>query len=85
MFGSRATAMFEGLNWMLVREHSEVIIESDSLLSMQAICCSSENLEVGHVFVSCRNILRLKHDFFLSFVKRQANGTTHVMARFFFH
>lgn len=59
-----------------------MILESDSLLLVQAINRSTDNLlEVGHVYESCRNILKIRPDFSLSFVKRQANGTSHAMAR----
>lgn len=66
--------IFEGLNWLTTLSYQRVVIESDSLLSVQAIGRTCDNqFEEGHVIDMCRELLASNEGFSLSFVKRQAN------------
>ena len=59
-----------------------VEIESDSLLAVKALHDSQENLlEVGHILNACKLILNSKSGYSVSFVKRQANGVAHLVAK----
>lgn len=51
VFEAEAVGIHEGLSWLLSMLHQKVVIESVSLLSLQAIKrpCSNE-LEVGHIY-----------------------------------
>lgn len=80
---AEATAILEGLKWIVSMQYSNVMIESDSLISVNAIQNRSENfLEVGHLFEDCRAYLHSRGDLSISFVKRQANKVAHMLARF---
>lgn len=59
-----------------------MVIESDSLLSVQAISRREINqFEIGHVIESCRQLLNFRPSCSLSFVKRQSNKVAHFMVR----
>lgn len=79
---AEVSAIYEGLKWLGSLPYQQVVVESDSLLAVQAIRSSSGNLlEVGHIVESCRTYIRSRAGFSISFVKRQANKAAHVMAR----
>ena len=70
-------AIFEGLQWLISMSHNNVIIESDSLLSIQAIEHTSDiQFEEGQVIDLCQEVVASKVGLSLSFVKRQAKGST---------
>ena len=82
VFEAEATAILEGLQWLINMTVDKVIIESDSFLSVKALQNSQENLlEVGNILSACRSILDSRPEFSVSFVKRQANRVAHVAAR----
>ncbi|KAL8134789.1 hypothetical protein AgCh_009705 [Apium graveolens] len=82
VFEAEALAVLEGLNWLLTRNHVNVIIESDSLLTVQALQSTPEILlEVGFILDACRRILDARPGFSVSFVKRQANRAAHLVAK----
>lgn len=78
---AEVTAILEGLNWLVSLGCRRVIIESDSMLSVQVIHCDIDyQIEVGHTIDLFRELLHSHEGFSLSFVKRQANRVAHVMA-----
>ncbi|XP_074357577.1 uncharacterized protein LOC141697194 [Apium graveolens] len=80
---AKATAILEGLKWIVDMNYRNVEVESDSLVSVKAIQNGSENfLEVGHLFEDCRAYFKSRGDLSISFVKRQANKVAHLAARF---
>ena len=59
VFEAETAAIHEGLQWLLTLQYQHVEIESDSLLSVQALKQADDNLlEVGFVLDECRSILR---------------------------
>ncbi|KAK1384784.1 hypothetical protein POM88_022519 [Heracleum sosnowskyi] len=59
VFEAEATAISEGLQWLSALPYQHVELESDSLLSVQALSRSNDNyLEVGFVLDKCRVILK---------------------------
>lgn len=59
-----------------------VVIESDSLLTVKALHSPLDNLlEVGFILDACRSIIDSRPGFSVSFVKRQANMVAHVVAK----
>ena len=82
VFEAEATAILEGLQWLINMTVDKVIIESDSFLSVKALQNSQENLlEVGNILSACQSILDSRPEFSVSFVKRQANRVAHVATR----
>ena len=72
----------EALSWMLARSGQSVQIESDSLVAINFICSKTANqLEIGHVFEMCPEIMQIRPDLSLHFVRKQANEAAHLMAR----
>ena len=62
--------------------YDKVVIESDSLITVQAINSSSDNfLEVGFILDACRTIFASRPGYSISFVKRQANRVAHLVAK----
>lgn len=81
VFEAEAMAIAEALSWLMTLPYQGVIVESDSLLSVQAIrCCHVNSLEVGHVLDRCHSLLCSRPDLSVSFVKRQSNKLAHEMA-----
>lgn len=61
-------------------------VESDSLTPVNAICKGIDNqLEIGHIFDSCRDKLDFRTDLSLHLVRRQVNKVAHLMTRVFIH
>ncbi|XP_074323179.1 uncharacterized protein LOC141660115 [Apium graveolens] len=79
---AEAIAILEATRWASLLDLQHVDVESDSLISVQAINKTSENyLEAGVVFQECRDVLRARSDIVLSFIKKQANKVAHSVAR----
>ncbi|WOH01628.1 hypothetical protein DCAR_0521012 [Daucus carota subsp. sativus] len=75
------TGITEALTWAQNYTNA-VVIESDSLLSVEAIQNGQENLlELGDLIHQCRNILRHNDRLKLNFVRKQANKVAHSIAR----
>lgn len=79
MFADEVLAIYEGLKWLGSLPYRRVDIESDSLLSVQAIRRTCYNrLEEGHIIDMCCELLASTIGFTLCFIKRQANRVAHV-------
>lgn len=82
VFEAEARGILEALNWAVNLGISSVVIESDSMLSVQAIERGDINLlEVGNVIQDCRCMLNDRPDFSVSFVRKQANQVACLIAR----
>ena len=83
VFEAEALAVLEGLNWLLTGNHDSVIIESDSLLIVQALQSPPDDtlLEVGFILDACPSILVSRPGYSISFVKRQANRAAHLVPK----
>ncbi|XP_074327890.1 uncharacterized protein LOC141665806 [Apium graveolens] len=79
---AESLAILEGLQWLDSINYDNVVIESDSLLAVQAIKSSSDNLlEVGFILDACRTIFDSRPGYSISFVKRQANRVAPLVAK----
>lgn len=79
---AEAIGVLEATRWINSLGMHDVDIESDSLVTVQAINKAVENyLEVGVVFQKCREFLNDRRDISVSFVKKQANKVAHLIAR----
>lgn len=82
VFEAEVEAIKEGLKWLSSLPYQYVIVESDSLLAVQALKRSNDNcLEVGFALDECNDILLSRPGMSVSFAKRQANRVAHLMAR----
>lgn len=71
VFEAEARGILEALNCRVELGISNLIIESDSILSVQAIEMGDINfLEVGNVIQDCRSMLNDRPNFFVSFVRK---------------
>lgn len=71
---AETAAIHEGFQWLLTLQYQHVKIESDSLLSVQALKRADDILlEVGFVLDECRSILKFRPGFSVYFAKKQAN------------
>lgn len=74
--------ILEALSWANDSIPGRVIVESDSLISVQAVQQDKENLlEVGDITQQCRDLLQSNDRFSLRFVRNQANRVAHCMAK----
>lgn len=72
----------EALKWTADYSGQSFCIESDSLLSVQAIKGEHQNLlEVGVLIDYCRTLISSRLNVSLCFVKKQANRVAHLLAR----
>uniref|UniRef100_A0A803NW84 RNase H type-1 domain-containing protein n=1 Tax=Cannabis sativa TaxID=3483 RepID=A0A803NW84_CANSA len=72
----------EALSWIKTKALTEVEIETDSLVVVQAINGSGQMpSQFGLLVQDCRLLLSELHKVFLSFVKRYANRAAHCIAR----
>lgn len=82
VFEAEAMGILEALSWLQTLALSDVVIESDSLLTVNALHQNIDShLEVGSVLQDCRDILDHRPDFSVSFTRKQANKAAHVLAR----
>ena len=68
---SEALALVAALNWAEAMGFHHVIFEVDSKINADAI----------HLVNRCKRILLQHTDYSIRFVRRQANGTAHVLAK----
>ena len=74
--------ILEALQWIKDIQGYSVIIENDSLLSVQAINGKSINLLEAGIFIEqAREFISSRNWIKLGFVKKQANKVAHLMAR----
>lgn len=82
VFAAEARGVCEALLWAKERDLQNVIIETDSLLTVRALRMKSLNvLEVGNVLQMCLKQLKENPTFSIVFVQRQANKVAHEMAK----
>lgn len=82
VFEAEIKGILKVLYWAGELGISNIVFESDSMLSVTAIGKEITNvLEVGHMIQECRNILEVRHDFSLIFITKQANKVAHSLAR----
>ncbi|XP_030499807.2 uncharacterized protein LOC115715132 [Cannabis sativa] len=79
---TEAMGIKEAFSWIKANHRSRVLIESDSMLAVQAIHSTQLMTSVlGLVVNDCRNILSSLSDVSLRFVRRSANCAAHFVAR----
>ncbi|KAJ9556757.1 hypothetical protein OSB04_011371 [Centaurea solstitialis] len=77
-----ALAIFDALLWVSNREDSNVIIQSDAKVVVDAIYTSTTNCsEFGDIINNIRCILNTRPSFSVHAIKRQANEMAHLTAR----
>lgn len=82
VFEVEAWGVLEALKWINELQLSNIYIEFNSILTVNAIKRGTENyLEVGSVLQECRSLLRFHQDIIVSFVKKQTNKVAHLLAR----
>lgn len=80
---AETVAILEGLLWIDDLPSGPITIESDSLLSVNAISKGCLNLlEIGHLVQHCRNIISSREGVSVVFARKQANKATHILARY---
>lgn len=76
-------AILEGLLWVDDFPPGPITIESDSLISVNAIRKGCLNmLELGHLVQQCRSIINSREGVSVVFARKQANKAAHVLARY---
>lgn len=81
-FEAEAVGMLEALSWIKNSTGQEVVVESDSLLVVEALQRGKEyQLEVGIVLKECQRILAEKSNVRIGHVRKLANKVAHLMAR----
>lgn len=79
---AEAYGVLETLKWVQEKEYKNVVIESDSLLVIDAINRETRyQLEVGDLLQACREKLNNRSDIRICHVKRHANNAAHLIAR----
>lgn len=75
-------AILEGLSWLEELQVNTSIIDSDSLLSVNAINRSYQNyLELSSLVQHCKSIISSRGGFSVFHVRKQANKVAHKMAK----
>ncbi|KAL8111232.1 hypothetical protein AgCh_019083 [Apium graveolens] len=79
---AETVAILEGLLWTNELPPGPITIESDSLLSINAIRKGSVNfLEIGHLVQHCRSLINSREGVSVVFTRKQANKAAHILAR----
>ncbi|KAK1353602.1 hypothetical protein POM88_008168 [Heracleum sosnowskyi] len=79
---AEATGMYEVLQWVCGLGVSQVVVESDSLVVVDALNKNRKYVsEVGSIFESCRVVLQQRCDLKVQHVRRQANKVAHSIAK----
>lgn len=82
MFEAECLGVQEALLWILSREERRVVLETDSLLTVNAIRNVNNNmLEVGHVIDQCKTFLGVLPEVSVKHICKQANKVAHGLAR----
>lgn len=75
-------AIKKALSWIADTSWRNVTVESDSLISVQAIRSKVSMLSpFGRVVMDCRNLIQRLFTISLCFIKRSANMSAHELAR----
>ncbi|XP_074336989.1 uncharacterized protein LOC141674167 [Apium graveolens] len=79
---AEALAIREALSWVKNMEVMKVMVESDSLVAVNAINgVNNYLLEVGHIIDHCRLLLQSMPSVRVKFVRKQANEVAHGLAK----
>ncbi|KAJ8623633.1 hypothetical protein MRB53_032163 [Persea americana] len=79
---AEANGFREVLSWVLALGINKVIFELDSKLVVDAVLANVLDMsEFGIIISNCVSLVNLAHGFSVQFVKRQANGVAHALAR----
>ena len=81
---AEALGIREALSWIKTKDWHNVEVESDSLVSIQAIRSPTVLLSYfGRIVHECRQLLLdlIHHEVSIKFVKRSANAVAHSLAR----
>lgn len=82
VFEAELVGILEALKWSAVFNEQKIYVESDSLLSVQAIRNNMQNLlEEGLLIDQCRSILSSTLGLSLGFIKKHGNKVAHDLAR----
>lgn len=82
VFEAEARGVLEAIRWVLSLGIADVVVENDSMLTVQAICKGTDILhEVGHMLQESRSLIQARPDISVSFIKKQANKVAHLLAR----
>lgn len=82
VFEAEAYGVLEAIRWVHDLGISNVEIESDSLLTVQAILQGTTNYhEVGNLLYESRILISDRPDISIAFIKKQANKVAHMLAR----
>lgn len=79
---AEAMGVKEVLSWIKNNSYHDVIVVSDSLVTIQAIRSSVRmSSAFGFCVTECQELLSMLHNVRLCFVKRSANQVAHLLAR----
>lgn len=82
VFEAETEGVLAAIRWVMELCISNVAVESDSMLTVQALRNGTQNfLEVGNILQESRILLESRPDIVVSFVKKQANKVAHLLAR----
>ncbi|XP_074323921.1 uncharacterized protein LOC141660834 [Apium graveolens] len=82
MFEAEATGVLAAIRWVVELGISNVEVESDSMLTVQALRKGTQNfLEVGNILQENHLMLESRPNIIVSFVKKQANKVAHLLYR----
>lgn len=83
VFEAEALGVCEALSWIKMKAIHRAVVETDSLITVQALKRSTENqLEVGHVLQSCwLSTLQDNVGVSVSFIRKHANKMAYELAR----
>ena len=83
MMEAELVEIAEALKWIgEVPMRTQVTLESDSLLSIDAINSSNNNLlEMGNLISLCREFLKRRNGVKVGYIRKQANRLVHSIAR----
>ena len=77
-----AMAVKEALSWIKNQRWQKVIVESDSLVVIQAVRSKVHmKSPFGEIILACRSMLREQNTVSVSFIRRSANMVAHELAR----
>lgn len=82
VFEAEARGVLEAIRWVMELGVADVVVENDSMLTVQAIRKGAEILhEVGHLLQESRSLIQARSDISVSFIRKQANIVAHMLAR----
>lgn len=82
VFEAEAEGVLAALKWIVEHDIANVEIESDSVLTVQALRKDTQNLlEVGNILQESRLLLQARPDIRVFHIKKQANKVAHLLAR----